>query len=106
MAALQKLGVAAGVSHLDAHSLVPPVGYWSEPLIQSGAELGDERRQRVVKVLVLAPAEAVPRHHDTGAKAPLLIVERGQLPAFLRRDELIQHCIALGVEIPLQLEPV
>jgi len=40
MTTVEELGMAIGVSHLEAHGLIPPIGDWGQIPVQAGAELG------------------------------------------------------------------
>ena len=75
VAARQVGGVVGGIAHGDPHRLVPAVGNLRERRVERGSQGGDDLGQRVGEILVLAAAEAVPRHDDAAAEGRLGAVE-------------------------------
>jgi hypothetical protein len=65
------------IAQVDPERRIPAVGDRSQGRIETSAQLGHRRRQRVVEILVFAPAEAVPRHHDPAAKPFIVLIQRG-----------------------------
>jgi hypothetical protein len=63
--------VRVRVTHIDPHRCIPPVGDRRQPRIQRGPQIGDDIRQRIREVFVLAASEAVPRHDDVAAEMPI-----------------------------------
>src|SRR4029079_16534228 len=62
--------------------------------------------QRIGEIFVLATAKAVASHHDPAAEVLVVRIERGQRGAFLRRQQSLQDCAALRVEVGDSLRPV
>src|SRR5215510_10942453 len=81
VAALDEVRMRGGKACLNAHGGVPAIGNRSEPAIERWSQRGDDRRQRMGKVLVLAAAEAMPRHHHRAAEAVAVLVKSGKLGA-------------------------
>jgi len=77
MAALNERCMRVRVAHVDPHRFVPTIGDGCEPWIKRRTEPGDEFRQRVAEVLVLAPPEAMPCHDHMTSEMALLVVEPG-----------------------------
>ena len=100
VAALQESVVAFGIADVDAHRLVPAIGDAGKLRIQRRAQLRDQVRQRIGKILVLAAAKAVASHDDAAAEARVIGIERGQR-ARIRCgvSNSFDHRAALRVEI-------
>ena len=64
-----------------AHPLMPAVGDRRQVRVGRVRSDLDERRQRIAEVFVLAPAEAVARHHHAAAEALVLLVEAASASA-------------------------
>ena len=62
--------------------------------------------QRIVEIAILALAEAVPRHVDMAAEMLFMRIERGDLPAFLRRQQLLDDRAAIAAEVGCERRPV
>ncbi len=62
--------------------------------------------QRIGEILVLAAAEAVPRHDHPAAERRVVRIERGERLAFVRRQQRTNHGAAMGVEITRDQTPV
>ena len=82
------------------------IGDRREARIERGAKTIEQLGQRILEIAVLALAEAVPRHVDMAAKMLLLRIERGDLPAFLRRQQLLEHRAAIAAELARERIPV
>src|SRR5262245_3466220 len=87
VAALDEIRMRGGKAGLDSHRGVPPIGNRSEGAIERWSQLGDDPWQRIGKILVLAAAEAMPRHHDRAAEAATVIVKADELGALARRQK-------------------
>src|SRR4051812_30714535 len=74
--------------------------------IERGALCGDDVWQGIAEVLVLAAAEAVPRHHHAAAEKIVLRVERGQRAALRRRQQALDDGAATLVETGTYFFPV
>ena len=98
--------VLGGVADGDAHGGVPTVGDRGERGIETAAKRHDQVRQRVGEILVLAPAEAVFRHHDTRAEEGVVLVQRRETAAGLSGQELRRDCAAERAEFGLKRRPV
>jgi hypothetical protein len=61
--------------HLVSERLIPPIRDWSQVGIKRSTESGEQRRQWIAEILVLAPAEAVTRHHHTGTESGIRLVQ-------------------------------
>ena len=106
MAAGEVRRMVFGVAHCHAHRLVPAVRDRHQLRVQRRAQCRHARRERIGEVLVLAAAEAVARHHDVAAKAPVIVVQRGQRLALGRRDETLDHRSPPRIEIRRHARPV
>src|ERR1700722_5597577 len=98
--------VLARIADGNAHRFVPPVRDWGEPRIETATKRANLLRQRIGEIFVLAPAKAMFRHHDAGAKAGVAGIERRKFATGLRRDELRRHSATVSVEIALDRGPV
>lgn len=94
------------VTERGAHLLVPVVGNAGEPWIKRSAQALDQIRQRITEIAVLAPAEAMARHHHMAAEMFFVRIERGDFGAFLRRKQAGHDSAALGVELGDERVPV
>ena len=94
-----------GISHRDAQGFVPAIRERSEARVQRGAEIGDEIGQRVPEVLVLAPAETMPRHDDVAAKPTVILVQASDGPAFVGGQDLLDHRPPVGIEVGGRARP-
>lgn len=64
------------------HPLHPAIGNRGQRRVEMLAQFGDERRQWVGEVLILAATEVVPPHHDTAAECFAVGVQTNQFFAF------------------------
>ena len=107
MAAGAERLVLGGVADVDAHRRVPAVGERREPPIEAATERDDQVRQRIGEIFVLAPAEAVARHHDARAEAAR---RPHRAPPSSRqssaRQQLRRDRAAVSVELALDRRPV
>src|SRR6185503_3888455 len=99
VAALEELRVLLRKTCRQPHRRMPPVGDRRQPRVERGAQARDQTRQWIAEILVLALAEAMPRHHHAAAKTLLDGIERGQLIALCTGDELLDHRVAAGLEV-------
>ena len=67
--------------------------------VKRRSQPGDEVGQRVTEVLVLAAPETVPGHHHPAAEEIVARVERRQGAALGRRDQALDNCATVGVEV-------
>src|SRR5229473_6297447 len=79
---------------LFAESLRPFVCDFGEMRISAGSEVGDEFRQRMGEILVIADTEAMALHDDVAAEAVWFIVERNDGGAFFAREDGIGDGVA------------
>src|SRR5579863_1071549 len=96
----------AGIARRFAHSLAPLIGDRREARIKRGAQVADERGQRIVEIAILALAETMPRHDDMAAEMPLLRIERGDRLAFVAAQQLVENGAAIGVKLAAKRGPV
>ena len=68
VAAREELGMIGREAHVDAHRLVPSVGDLRQGRVERGSQLGDEWRQRIGEVAILAAAVAVSGHDHATAE--------------------------------------
>ena len=106
VAAGKEVGMLHRVAHLDPHGFVPAVRDRGQVRVDGRPELGDGLGERVGEVAVLAAAEAVPSHDNPAAKPLLLMVDRGDRPAFLRIQQALDHCTSAGVQVGGHTAPV
>src|SRR5436190_8802182 len=105
MAAGDEVGVLCRIAHLDTHRLVPAVGDRRQARIEGSPQVGDDTGQRIAEVLVLAAAEAVPRHHDAAPEGSLGVVETGHGLTARAIEQARQHGPTLRVEVGRDREP-
>src|SRR5437764_13305142 len=74
--------------------------------VERGALCGENLRQGIAEVLVLAAAEAVPRHHHAAAEKIVLRVQRGERAALRRREQALDDGAAALVESGTYFFPV
>src|SRR5437868_6997136 len=74
--------------------------------IERGALCGDDIGQGIAEVLVLAAAEAVPRHHYAAAEEIVLRVQRSERSALRRRQQALDDGAAALVETGAYFFPV
>ena len=74
--------------------------------VERGAQLGDQRRQRIGEIAVLALAEAVAGHQDVAAEMLLVLIKGGDASALLGCHQPLQHGAAEGVELTRQRRPI
>ncbi len=86
MAAREEGFVVGRIADGNPHRLVPSVRDRREPRIEAPAKRDDLLWERIGEIFVLAPAEAMGRHHDARAKAGVLGIERRQCATGLRRE--------------------
>src|SRR5206468_7309680 len=98
VAALDEIRMRGGKACANSHGGVPPIGNRGKPAIERRSQRRDDRRQRMGKVLVLAAAEAMPRHHDRAAETVAVLVEASELGALARRQKLAERRVAVAVE--------
>jgi hypothetical protein len=98
--------VLVGEAYRNAHHAVPPVGHRGQPAVQLGPEAGNHRRQRIVEVLVLAPAEAMPGHDHSSPEPGLGSVKPGQFPTLLGRKQTLKYRITRRIEVLDHARPV
>jgi hypothetical protein len=101
-AAGDEFGVLGRESHAHPHALVPPVGERREARIERRPQALNQGWQRIREVAVLAHSEAMPRHHDTAAKARVFGVQGSELVALRYREQIADHRPTLRVEVALQ----
>jgi hypothetical protein len=68
VASPQEVRVLLWVANLNPHRFVPSIRYWSKPRIQRGTKAANERRERVVEVLVFASTKTVSPHDHPAAE--------------------------------------
>src|SRR5437588_12453948 len=93
----EKLGMSVGITPVGPHARIP--------VIRNACEIRVERRtqalkhvwQRIFEVTVLALTKPVTRHMNMASKMLFLLVERSDLTAFLRRQQLLQYRAAMGI---------
>ena len=87
--------------------VVPAVGDRGERRIERRAQLGDELRQRIGEVLVLAAPEAVAGHHDAAAEQRVVGVARGERGARSSAvSSAAHHGAAMRVELLAKARPI
>src|SRR5580765_4301674 len=94
------------VAHAALHRLVPTIGDGCEPWIKRGTQAGDEFRQWVAEVLVLASSKAVLRHDDAASEMALLVVEPGYRFTFGSGQEIFEHHPSVRVEMLQEARPI
>src|SRR5258706_11548839 len=85
MAATEKSRMIVRIADLDPHDLIPAVRDERKLRVEHGAQPRDDLGKGIGKILVLAAAEAVARHHDPAAKSVLRRIDRRKRFAFRRR---------------------
>ena len=98
MAAAQELVMGRREPGFQLHRLVPAIGDRRQQRIERAPQAGDDARQRIGKVAVLATPVAMARHHDAAAKAVFGIVEGGERAAFRRLQQAGDDGVAIGIE--------
>lgn len=71
--------MGVGESLIDLQRRVPAIGDRCEAFVQARAQVVDERRQRVAKVLVFTLPESVTLHDDAAAEMAFIGIERCEL---------------------------
>src|SRR6185437_4488335 len=97
VAALEERGVVCGKSCFHGHALVPNVRNLRKMWVEPRSQLLDQAGQRIGKVLVFAPAEAMAGHPDVAPKASACSVPSRDLATIARRAEARQYCPAVRV---------
>jgi hypothetical protein len=87
----EERGVRFRTARLKRHALVPGVRNRRKSLVKRSAQGGDRLRKRIGELFVLALPEAVVRHDDVAAEAPILRIERRNRAAFSPRQQLLEH---------------
>jgi hypothetical protein len=106
VAALQHRLEGVGKAGGDAEPLGPGVGDRGEAGVGGGAQVGNEGRQRIREVAVLAAPEAVPGHDDAAAEPVRRVIEGRRRCALARRQQARQVGVARLVEGCLDGRPV
>ena len=83
MASSDKIGMHLRITHLRPHGRVPTIRNRRKPGIDHGTQPFDNSGQRITEVLILSTSKAMPPHHDTASKVPVLRIEFGQDPTLL-----------------------
>src|SRR6204780_4488490 len=91
---------------MDPHRVVPAIRDGREVRVHCLAKAGDEVRQRIGKIFVFAPPEAVPCHDDVTPEAALVVIEAGDECTFVSTQEAFQYGPAVSVEIRRESRPI
>jgi hypothetical protein len=106
VATLKKRSMLLGVMDIDAHCIVPSVGRLSESRVECHSKLGNNPGQGIAEIFVFAPPEAMTRHYNTAPKKILIGVELGQIPAFVRKQDVFENRISPIVEFLQDAFPI
>ena len=85
------------VADVRPERVLPIVRDPHEPLVECWAKLGDDPRQGIAIIFVLAASEAVPRHDDCAAEL-VQIISGGQILAGLAIEETGKEVVAVLIE--------
>lgn len=77
VAAFQEIIMSLRIVDINARRNAPTVGEGRKTGIENSPEIGDNIGQRISKVLVFSPAEAVTRHDNAAAKKGIVRIEIG-----------------------------
>ena len=70
--------------------------------VKRGAQPGEQIREGIPEVAILAFAEAVPRHVDMAPEVTFVRIETCDPAAFVRREKLLDDRAAVSVKLPGQ----
>ena len=98
--------VLPGIAHARTHDLIPSVGNFSEMRIKRCPQFGNDFRQGIAKVFVLAPAKAVTLH-DYAAAEMLFGRVKGREPiALFRCQDFRNESVAMAIELLCNVRPI
>src|SRR6516164_3257654 len=102
----QEGGVLLRIAGVVAHALIPFVGDRCQARIKHRAQTPKQVGQRILKVAILAPAEAVAGHVDVAAKILLVAVEGGDFSTLLSQEQFFEDRAAIVAQVSTKHTPV